>query len=60
MRRFDKWVRRTILSAVLGVSGLAAANIFGFGLGLSIVNVIVTVALGIPGLALLMGVRWLF
>ncbi|MCL1820635.1 MAG: hypothetical protein FWG36_08285 [Oscillospiraceae bacterium] len=51
--------RGTFINMILGIAGLMSANLFGLGLGLTGVNIIVTLVLGIPGLALLMGVRWL-
>jgi len=51
---------RALANAVLGLLGLAAANMFGLGLGMTAVNMVITVVLGIPGLILLFGVRWLF
>lgn len=54
------WLGRTVLNAVLGLIGLVAVNMSGLGLGVTVVNIAVTAVLGIPGLALLMGVRWLF
>lgn len=60
MNRFDKWIGRVLLNAVLGILGLVAVNMFGLGLGVTTVNLAVATVLGIPGLALLLGVKWLF
>ena len=60
MNKTDKMIGRALANAILGVLGLAAANMFGLGLGLTAVNLVVAAVLGIPGLALLFGVRWLF
>jgi hypothetical protein len=60
MRKVEKNFVRALANAALGLTGLAAANMFGLGLGMTAVNVVTTAVLGIPGLALLFGVRWLF
>ncbi|MCL2080659.1 MAG: pro-sigmaK processing inhibitor BofA family protein [Oscillospiraceae bacterium] len=60
MNKPDKAAGGILLNAVFGVLGLAIANMLGLGLGLTAVNLAVTAVFGIPGLALLFGVRWLF
>ena len=55
-----RWALRAVLNGLAGVAGIAAANIFGLGLGITLLNVAVTAVLGLPGLALLIGARWLF
>ena len=59
-----KWIFKLLLNTVLGFVGLFLVNwlgsYIGISLGINVVNAVVVGTFGIPGLILLLLLRWLF
>ena len=59
-----KWIFKLLLNTVLGFAGLFLVNwlgsYIGISLGINVVNAVVVGTFGIPGLILLLLLRWLF
>ena len=59
-----KWIFKLLLNTVLGFVGLFLVNwigsYIGVSLGINVVNAVVVGTFGIPGLILLLLLRWLF
>jgi inhibitor of the pro-sigma K processing machinery len=57
-----KWVFKLIINTLLGFLGLFAVNwlgsYIGINLGINIVNAVVVGTLGLPGLVLLLLLKW--
>lgn len=59
-----KWIFKLLLNTALGFVGLFLVNwlgsYIGISLGINIINAVVVGTFGIPGLVLLLLLRWLF
>ena len=59
-----KWIFKLLLNTVLGFAGLFLVNwlgsYIGISLGINVVNAVVVGTFGIPGLILLLLLRWFF
>ena len=56
-----KWIFKLLLNTVLGFVGLFLVNWLGSYIGISLgINAVVVGTFGIPGLILLLLLRWLF
>ncbi|MDD6274993.1 MAG: pro-sigmaK processing inhibitor BofA family protein [Clostridiaceae bacterium] len=59
-----KWIFKLLLNTVLGFVGLFLVNwlgsYIGISLGINVVNAVVVGTFGIPGMILLLLLRWLF
>ena len=67
MRSFTlpiKWIFKLLLNTILGFIGLFLVNwlgsYIGISLGINVVNAVVVGTFGIPGLVLLLLLRWLY
>jgi len=55
-----RWIVKIALNTLFGYIGLFLFNLIGSLLGLNLVNALVVGVLGLPGLVLLLLVKWLF